>query len=525
MLFRRNLMNRFQPKIGHLLTVLVLLGSVGVRAQDNPPSGQAPADQSATGQDNSGPPPAATGGVGEPSLENPPLTGLDTPRTELPFGGRSYLVPGMQFSESANSNLSGNAGSNSGISASSQVLASLDLQKLWKRYAVGLDYVGGGDFYTGPTFNGQGHLYQVHTMASDQRILWRTGQLSIRDTFDYLPEGTFGFGSVGGAGSFGSVLGGVEGVGTGLGGGLAGGTPTGQYGGGSFGSAGFEPRIDNSSIIDVTQELSARSSFTIGGGFNYSDFLDKAHAPFPVINSQQWSLQAGYNRLLGPSDQIGFLYALQEFHFPHAGSGSLRSQVWNLLYSHRITGRLNFVVAGGPQITDIYTPGYQFLLLGIIPVTVPPSTTRNITGNGSVTFGYTVSSRTSAQVLYQRFISPGSGFLPGANTNAVRGSLSHVFHPRWTGSADLGYSFNSALHNANPNAGLNAQGYKFWYVGGALHRQLSEHFDVFASYQFNDFGGNRCESTTGNTNVCGQSAKRQTGLIGIDWRPRPIRLD
>lgn len=524
-------MNSFQEILRRLAPVLVLFAASCAWTQQDSSSGQtAPGqtvpspDQNTPGQQDTGAAPAATSGAGEPSLENPPLSGLDTPRSEPAFGGRSYLVPGAQISESANSNISGSVNTGS-VSAVTQGLFSLDLQKLWKRYAVGLDYVGGGDVYTGSVQNNGSRAYQVHSLSSDQRILWRTGQLAIRDNFDYLPEGTFGFGSVGGAGGFGSVLGGLSGPGTGLGGGLAGGSPSGFYGSGSFGSVGFEPRIDNITIVDATQELSARSTVTLGGGFDYSHYLDKSAAQFGVIDSQQSSAQAGYNRLLGPHDQVGVLYAYQEFHFPRAGTGNLTAQIWNALYAHRITGRLNFTVGGGPEIVDVHSPGFQFDLLGVIPVTVPPSTTRHISGNGSVTFSYIVSARTTAQVLYQRYISPGSGFLPGANTNAARASLSHVFKLRWTGSVDAGYSYNSGFQNNSPNTGLNAQAYQYWYAGGTLRRQLSPHFDVFASYQFNDFGAHKCEASSGSTAVCGQTALRHAGMIGIDWRPRPIRLD
>jgi hypothetical protein len=531
-------MNRVHKPIRLLLPMLALLliSSAASAQQDTPqapvPQGQnAPQDQNAPQlPDNSGPPPAATGGTGELNPENPPVTGLDVPRSEPAFGGRSYLVPGLQLSESAATNVAGTAGG-SGVSAVSQALGSLDLQKLWKRYAVGVDYIGGGDFYSGTTFNGQGHVYQEHTLASDQRLLWRNGELALRNNFDYLPEGTFGFSSIGGSGSFSSALGGTTGVGTGLGGGIAGGTPAGLYGGGAFGSVGFEPRIDDTSVAEVTQELSARSSVTLGGSFSLSHFLDKGNSSFPLINSEQTTLQAGYNRTLNPSNQVGLLYAFQEFHFPQAGSGSLSAQVWNLLYAHRITGKLNFVIGGGPQIVDVSSPAHTVFVQLLpppfpqIPVNVAASTIRSISGNGTATIHYVFSSRTSAQLLYQRYVSAGSGFLPGSNTNVVRASASHMFRQRWTGLFDGGYSFNSALHNASQTTGLNSNAYRYWYAGGSLRRQLSPHFDVFAAYQFNDFGAYSCQTTATNTGVCGQSARRQTGQIGIDWRPRPIQLN
>jgi hypothetical protein len=504
-------MNCLFKHIRHLRPVLVFMAlSACIWAQDDSTQGQTP----------TGAPPAATGGAEEPSLDNPPLSGLDRPRFELPFGGRSYLLPGLQLSESANSNPSGSSAS-SGVTAVTQGLGSLDLQKYLKRYVVGLDYIGGGSYYKSP-FNRADHFTQVHTLSSDQRFLWRTGQFALRDTLDYLPEGSFGFGAVGGAGSFGAALGGGYGAGTGLGGGVAGGTPTGLYGGGSFGALGFQPRIDNTTIADVTQELSARTSVTVGGSFGISHFTEKTEN---LINSQQSTFQVGYNHLLGRKDQIGVVYAFQEFHFPQEGSGSIEAQVWNVLYAHRITGRLNFVIGGGPQLVEVHNPATTFLLLGIIPITLPASTTKTLTGNGSVTLGYTVSPRTHLQLLFQRLISPGSGFLPGANTDAVRVSASHQFARRWTETTDGGYSYNSGFRNATSTSGLNSQAYQYWYFGASLRRQLSAHFDAFVSYQYTEFGAHSCLSSTNHGNGCGQSINQHTGQIGIDWRPHPIPLD
>lgn len=505
-------MNRRIRQIRHLLPALTFLVLTSLMwAQEDSSSGQA----------SNGAPPAATGTV-DTNLENPPLSGLDTPKSEPAFGGRSYLLPGLQASESVNSNLAART-NNSGLSAVSQVLGSLDLQKLWKRYVVGIDYLGGGSGYTGGTFNGLGHFYQVHSVAVDQRFLWRTGQLAVRDTFDYLPEGTFGFGSVGGGGNFGSAIGGVtgSGEGTGLGGGIAGGTPTGQYGGGSFGSIGYQPRIDNLVITDITQQLSARSSVTLGGGYGISDYLNKSNLIFPVINSEQTTGQAGYNHLFGRKDQISLLYAFQEYHFPEVSAGTVDSHVVNVMYAHRVSGKLNLVLGGGPQLLEVHHP--PILLFGVFQINVP--TTRIITGNGNATLEYIVSNQTHVSVMYQHYVSNGSGLFAGATTNAFRSQVSHIFGRRWTGSFGGGYSYNSSLNNASSAVGINTVAYKYWYADASLRRQLTPHFDAFVSYQFNALGANGCTTTGSNTQVCGHEINRNTGSIGIDWRPRPIRLD
>src|SRR6476646_441568 len=261
--------------------------------------------QDDSGSSGSGAAPAATAPAEQNNVENPPLSGLDAPTAEPAFGGRSYLVPGLQVSESVDSNAASSSSINTHPSEITRALGSVDMRKIWRQYQFGLDYIAGGDFYAGPRFTtARGRATQVHTFAANQRILWRTGQLAIRDSFDYLPEGSFGFSSYGGAGGFGSAIGGGvsgAGAGTGLGGGLAGGN-AGGLGTVGYGSIGYQPRIDNSAVVDVVQGLSPRSTVTLAGGYNFSDYLNKSSAPFPIINSQQTIGQIGFNRLLNRRD-------------------------------------------------------------------------------------------------------------------------------------------------------------------------------------------------------------------------------
>jgi len=149
--------------------------------------------QDDSGSSDSGAVPAATAPAEQNNAENPPLSGLDQPVAEPAFGGRSYLMPGVQLSESADSNAAGGSTKNSHTSEISRALVSADLQKIWRKYQFGLDYVAGGDFYAGPLITkGQGRATQEHSLAAVQRILWRTGQLAIRDslliTFPRVPS-------------------------------------------------------------------------------------------------------------------------------------------------------------------------------------------------------------------------------------------------------------------------------------------------------------------------------------------------
>jgi hypothetical protein len=463
---------------------------------------QAQQDPSSSGQQSGGAVPAATGpDAATQTIENPPLSGLDSPSFEPGFGARSYLLVKAQLSEAADTNPTGNLGSSNSIREVTQGLGSLSLQKLWKAHPLDVDYAGGAYAYHGKN----GRIFQNHALSANQRFLWRTGQLALRDSFSYLPQGSFGFGSFGGAGGFGGGIGGLGG-GVTSGGGIAGGGGGGVFTNGQFGSVGNQPRITNMGIVDVTQSLSPRSSVVVAGGYGVTDFLN---SPAGYINSDQTIGQAGYNYQLSRKDQIAFTYAFEEFHFPRLGSGSVNANVWQALYGHRISGKLDLSLGGGPQWIRTYRSG-----VGVRSY---------LSGSGRASLTYHASTRTNMILNYAHYTTPGSGFFAGANTDDVRYSLNHSLTRRWSFMADTGYSRNSRLLPVATKTANNAQSYTYWYSGGALHWQLSRQFGAFTSYQYDKFGfaSGFCTGAPG----CGRAYGRHMGVIGIDWTPGPIRLD
>lgn len=176
------------------------------------------------------------------------------------------------------------------------------------------------------------------------------------------------------------------------------------------------------------------------------------------------------------------------------------------------------MIGGGPEILQVRTPPINLLLLGIFPVTLPSSTQRSISGSGQIAFNYTISPRTGINFGFMRYVNTGSGFFAGANTDALRLSVSHTFARTWGMNVDSGYSYNSRLQNLTSPV-LTAARYQYWYVGGAAHRRLGQHYDVFASYQVSGGGFGTCVAGP----VCG--SHEHIGSIGLNWHPNPIRLD
>src|SRR5271169_1139203 len=167
-----------------------------------PPTSKTPGD-SPSGSQSSGTPPAPPFGQNAPILnpENPPLSGLDEPSLELRALNRSFISTAIQVGESGDSN-SSNAIGGSQVDAVSHVLGALDLQKFWPRSDLFLEYLGG--VVVG---NERRFLRQLQALGLEGVTRWRTGQITVRDGFSYLPDGSFSASSAGGLPGFGIATG------------------------------------------------------------------------------------------------------------------------------------------------------------------------------------------------------------------------------------------------------------------------------------------------------------------------------
>src|SRR2546430_9756498 len=113
-----------------MLWVRVLGGAAGGK----PDPGQQPAGNSQQPADTAQPPaatpPPAFGQDNPPAQanENPPLSGLDQAALEPNIAPRSFLLPGLEVSESMDSNIAGQTG-NSTIHSVTRAIGSLTLQR------------------------------------------------------------------------------------------------------------------------------------------------------------------------------------------------------------------------------------------------------------------------------------------------------------------------------------------------------------------------------------------------------------
>lgn len=492
-------------------------------AQDSSDNPQAQTPQQpvpAYGQDNNGQAPIS---------ENPPLSGIDLPSLEPHGAPLSYLQPGATVSQSADSNAASLPGGGTQFSSVTRGLGSIVLQRLWSNYDLAMDYMGGAAYYT---LGGEG-TQLLQQMDIDQKISWKRGQLSLRDSFSYLPEGNFGaaYGSLGSAnvGSLGNTSFGAF------------------FGGSALGTLGLAPRIINVSLADITQNLSPRSSLTLTGGYAFTHFYGKdAVTGTPFLGVSQISAQAGYNHVLTSHTQIALVYGYQVFDYSISGV-AFHSHVIEGMYGHRISGRMDFLIGAGPQITLIDTqtdacsnPAFNPSSCTFFGGTLVPATdkTTKLGVAGQMHFRYRFP-KTALDLMYQRFETSGSGFFAGAESDLAQISANRPISRVWSAFGDIGYSRNIRLQSLAASqlsgcgtagsggsalcAGVNGNSYSYGFLGGGVHRRLGHDFNAFVSYQFNEvaFDGSYCGVLTS----CNRISNRQVITFGLDWIPRPIRLD
>jgi hypothetical protein len=417
----------------------------------------------------------------------------------------SYLQAGATISQTADSNVANILGGTS-VASVSRALGSVTLERLWSNYDLALDYVGGAAYY-----NAEGlGLRSLQQMDVDQKITWKRGQLSLRDSFSYLPEGNFG-------GSYGSM--GSQGIAS-----LGNSNFGGFWSGATLGTLGLAPRILNVSLADIVQNLTAKSAVTVAGGYAFTHFYGSDVATgAPFLGSSQVSAQAGYNRALTRHTQVALVYGYQGFDFSVIGT-AFHSHIVEAMYGRRISGRMDFVVGAGPQFTHIN----MTTIFGTFP-----DFRIGVAGQAQLRYKFP---KTSLNLTYQRYTTSGSGFFAGAQSDIARLGVERPLSRVWSAFVDLGYARNSRQQplslqqlstcggtNQPPCPGVDANTYSYAFAGGGLHRAFGHDFHGFVSYQFNELSFDH--SYCGGLAVCSRVGNRHVATFGLDWTPRPIRLD
>ncbi|HEY1484025.1 MAG TPA: hypothetical protein VGF19_14940, partial [Candidatus Acidoferrum sp.] len=253
--------------------------------------------------------------------------------------------------------------------------------------------------------------------------------------------------------------------------------------------------------------------------------------------------QAGYNRLLTPQTQIALVYGYQGFDFSVQGT-AFHTHVIQGLYGHRITGRLDFLVGAGPQMTFVNTQTAACSLSIVAPYycqsfggTLIPTTEKNtnigVSAQARVRYKF---QKASVYLDFKRYDTNGSGFFAGAQSDIVSLGGDRPLSRVWDSFINVGYSHSTRLQPlstvqliqcGNPLTQAacpanNADSYNYGFAGAGVHRSFGRELHAYFSYQFNriSFASSFCA-----TAPCNRISNQSTATLGLDWTPRPIRID
>jgi hypothetical protein len=399
---------------------------------------------------------------------------------------RSYWQPHLSVAVTLDSNPDYSTGS-SGWTTWSSLLGGVDIHHISGVSDMLVSYTGGGMFSnSGVAENGI-----IQQLGFTDKFTFRRSTFSVFEQLNYLPESSFGF-----AGLTGSALPGIgtPGLGTGFTPGQSILTPRGQ-------------NLASSTAIEYDNKLTPRASLTFVGGYSLLHYFENDLADYGGFN-----FQAGYNYQLTRQDTIAVSYLFNGIRYGNLNQ-SINANTIQGSYGRRVTGRLAFQIAAGPQIVSSTSP-------------ITSTTSSGSSGTSSVTALYwSLNSsvhyqlrRAALSANYSHGVTGGSGVLAGAETDIVSGAVSEqvtrTFNLQW----NAGYSRNKGFA-----LGTNAssQTFGYWFTGVNVTHPFGRSLDVFMNYQLQYQDTN----TTANTCVstgCSTSLIRNQIAFGVNLHKQPI---
>jgi len=310
----------------------------------------------------------------------------------------------------------------SGLTTWTSFYGGLDLRRVSRRSELTLNYLGGGLISS----NGSANNSLTQQLELGEKLSWRRSAISFFDLLSFLPETSFGSSLpsepnlTGGQGLSvqpaltpnQSIL-----------------TTRGQ-------------RISNSFLAEVDTALTTRSSLTFVGSYSLLHFPAGG-----FLNFSNTIFQAGLNHQMTRNDTIAVLYRFSAFRYNNFDQ-SIDGHAVQVSYGRRITGRVAFQAAAGPEVGLFRTPISTAAGSGGGSSTATNSSTQVYwTLDTSMTYQR---KRAQFALAYDRSLSGGAGVLAGAVNSQVSGSMNSKLSRRLNGGLVLGYARNEGLSAAAP---------------------------------------------------------------------------
>jgi len=410
-----------------------------------------------------------------------PATGVQAATLGTSQLRHSYWATGVQYGNTAQSSSFGSTQGAGGWTTTSFATGNLSILEAWSHSTVGVNYSGGESFSSA---SGQGNG-QFHQLSSSWQIYQRRWQALVMEQFSYLPQSSFGFG-----GTSGLATPGISGA---LGAPLTGFQNSFLPGQGILSVGG--PRYSSTSAVQMTYDVSRRGGITVAVVHGLLRFSNSGN-----INSDTETLNVGYNYAITRKDSLGVSYRFNALHF-QGSPQAVGDQLFQLMYSRRITGRLALNLGGGPDITNfrVATNG----------------TKQSISGGGSASLTYAFA-KSSLRASYTHGISSGSGLFTGSRSDQVTATWSLPLSRAWDSSWTSGYSRNTTIVAVQ---GLPSPTYNSVLAGAGINRSLgrSARFSIGYQAAIQTFGGVVCTPAAS----CQPTQVTHQTQLSLQWNAPP----
>lgn len=410
----------------------------------------------------------------QPMPDTHTLSGGETFGLGSLFGFRRLFDPALYISQTADSGIAyGNWNSTTSIGGS------LALRQGIGPWRLTVVYNGARTFYHPNSIYNQTY----HNLGLSQTIRGGRWTFRMRDDLTYSSQAVFGGLDTGGFGSYSlfRLLGYIQ--------------PS--LAQGQTISTGRARRLGNTALVEADYALSRRTSITFTGSYGLLHFLDSGY-----INSHNINGRVGYDYALDPKDTISLMYDFNRTSFG-SNYGGIDANMVQLAFGRKVTGRLAFQFAVGPQ------------LLGFHNFSVP--TSEHLSWNLSSGLTYAIR-RTSYSLTYSHGLANGSGVVYGAERDMIAASMSHTFTRFWSGVLNGGYALNSPLASINVSTGR----YKYWFGGLSIRRQMGRHLQFSFHYEFEQQATNNAVCQVAS---CGSTGLRQVIGATVQWHPVMIATE
>jgi hypothetical protein len=416
------------------------------------------------------------------------LTGAQTFSLGELAGHHSYWQPHVDFTSTLDSNgLSSTT--NTGWTTWSTFYGGIDLHRIAGNSDLSLLYSGGASVSN----DGSANNGIVQNLQFADRLAYRRATISLLDQLSYLPENAFGsqFGNLGTLPGTGSI-----------------GLQPGLFPGQSILTTRGQ-RLSNSFVPELDVILTGRTSLTFAGNYSVLHYFDNN-----LLNYYSAGIRVGYNHQMTRKDTIGLSYGFNAYRYSNFNQ-SIDDHVVQISYGRRVTGKLAFQIAAGPEYASFATP---ITGTGSTGTGTASSSSAHLYWSLNTSLTYQLK-RTGLGLSYTHGVSGGSGVQAGSIADTVSGSATRQLSRTFSGSWNLSYARNNGLTVNGPGLTTANQTFSYWSSNIGLSHAMGRTMNLGLNYQL-QYQNSNSAFCVGPT--CGSSLVRHQIMFSLGWHDHPI---